>query len=635
MLTLLTLTSLLAGCKGNSKLVVTDVSRLNDVAYTIGVPTGTTAVNAVESALPKSEIKYYSSLPDAYLAVQQGKVDAIAYDRYLLDFAIANGLTGVKVLPGNVGMTDDVAIGISNNSDIPDLKQKIDDCLAQLEADGTLDDMFQRWVLNADDTIPDIPKPENPSMTLKVGTSGLVQPFSYYKGNELTGYDLELAERLALFLNANIKIKVYDYDGLTAAAEAGNIDCVLANLNATPERRETMNFSTPLYQSQTNLLVKDDNADTSDKNAANDSRISVETSRIGVMTGATNELYAVEHYPNASIQSFNNYVNSTAALSAGKLDYAMMDYTTALRFTRDNPNLEIVSEALTDETFCLGISKSKPELAKKVSAVVDKYLADGTIDEIISHWIKYDGSDYDVVETPKLKDAPKINVAIVSSREPTSFVLDGRYVGLDIELIDRILYELGYQAEYMDMEWSAVIAAVGSGKAYMSFGMYNTPERAEKLLFSVPYFDNPQVLVSRRNTVTNSEVLQYTAISQLSGKVVSSKTGSVMDIIVGNAVNDVTFSTHTDALAALQNGKVEAVTADEPVAQLAVAHNSSFAILPEKISEDNYGIALQKNSPLTDQVNAAIAQLRADGTLEQMKKKWTSSDESVKTLPQA
>lgn len=636
-LTLLILISLMTGCNAKTKLVITETSQMNDAAYTIGVPSGATAVNAVGSTLPKAKMKYYNSLPDAYLAVQQGKVDAFAFDRYLLGFAIANGLDGVKLLSDDVGATDDVAIGISRKSGIPDLQQKINGFLSELHTDGTLDDMFERWVVNADDTMPDILKPEHPTMTLKVGTSGLVQPFSYYKGNELTGYDLELTARLALYLNAEIEIKVYDYDGFPSAAETGAIDCILANLNATPERRETMDFSSPIYQTRTALLVKDNGEATPAQSMDNKPHVPVETARIGVMEGSTNELYAEEHYPDADRQSFKNYVDSTAALDAGKLDYAMMDYTSALRFIRSNQSLEIVSDALTDEKLCLGISKSQPELAEKVNEVIEKYLADGTMDEIISHWIKPDGSDYDVAKAPKLEEAPKIKVAIVSSREPTTFIMNGQYAGLDVELIDRVLYELGYQAEYLDMEWGAVITAMGSNKADMTMGMYNTPERADKLLFTKPYFSNPQVLVSREETVADTGVPQYTALSQLSGKVVSCQTGSISDILVNSVVSNVTYSyfnNRADMLTALQNGKVEAVPFDEPVASLAVAQNPAFTILPERIVEDHYGIALQKDSELTAQVNDAIVQLKADGILEEMKKKWTGSDESVKVLPQ-
>ncbi len=372
---------------------------------------------------------------------------------------------------------------------------------------------------------------------------------------------------------------------------------------------------------------------TSDKQAQ---RVPLETARIGVMEGSTNEVYAEQRYPDADRRSFKNYVDSVAALDAGKLDYAMMDYTSALRFIRNNQKLEITSGALTDEMLCLAISKSRPELAPKVGKVVDKYLADGFMDEIISHWIKPDGGDYDAVETPRLEDAPMIKVAIVSSREPTTFMMDGRYTGLDVELIDRILYELGYQAEYIDMEWGAVIAAVGSNKADMTLGMYNTPERADKLLFTSPYFANPQVLVARKETEPGTGGPQYTAINQLSGKVVSCQTGSVADIFINSVVPDVTYSyfnNRTDMLAALKNGKVVAMPADEPVARLVVAQNPDLTILPELIVEDHYGVALQKDSPLTAQVNGAIARLKADGTLEAMKEKWTGADESVKILP--
>lgn len=602
-------------------------------------------------------------------------------------------------------------------------------------------------------------------------------------------------------------------------------------------------------------------------------RVPVESARIGVMEGSTNEVYAEEHYPAADRQSFKNYVDSTVALDAGKLDYGMMDYTSALRFIRSNRNLELASDALTDEKLCLGVSKNQPEFAKKVSDIVDKYLADGTMDEIISHWIKPDGSDYDAVETPKLEGAPKIKVAIVSSREPTTFVMNGQCAGLDVELIDRILYELGYQAEYLDMEWGAVITAMGSDKADMTLGMYNTPERAEKLLFTAPYFANPQVLVARKTgetaptvavtpetarfgiisvvaqdylsekypnaklsmfpaaadamlalqsgkidyvmtsrstafymmkqdtslkvvkdgvvdeacyiavskqrsdlkervdavltqfkgdgtldelngrwvasgpdyyrtveipeaggengvlkvalspdvppicfvqdgknvginveliqriafeldmavefytmdfdallpaiqsgrvdlalsdinanderrklvdftqsyfsnpqvlvaqqeTVTDTGVPQYTTLSQISGKLVSTQAGSIADILINSVIPNVKyiyFNNGIDQLVALENGKVDAVPADEPWAKLAVAQNPALALLPERIVEDHYGIVLQKDSPLTAQVNDAIEKLKADGTLDAMKEKWTGDDESVKTLPQ-
>ena len=485
---------LVTACGKTEQAEITQVSQLDNKAYIIGVPTGTTAANIIEKEMKNAQKKYFSSLSDGYLAVQQGKIDAFSFDKYLLQFAIVNGLKGVKVMQETIGEPENVAIGISRSSDIDALEQKINEAVAALKADGTLDDMFERWVVNGENTMPEIAAAENPDFTFTVGTSGEIQPFSYYEGTDLTGFDIELANRIALYLNAKLELKVYGYEAFPAALETGAIDCVMANLNATEERRETMAFSDTIYESETALLIKDGDE------ALNDESVPVETSRLGVMDGSTNAVYAEENYPDAKIQSFKNYVDSTAALNSGKLDYAMMDYTSALRFIRSNKNLGIVSDALTDEKVCLGISKREPELAEQVSDVVDKYISDGTMDEIVSHWIKPDASDYDVLETPKLDNAPVINVAIISSREPTTFLLNGKYAGLDIELIDRVLYELGYTAKYIDVELSALMATIETGKADMTLGMYSTPEREEKLYFTAPYFANPQVLLAKTDT---------------------------------------------------------------------------------------------------------------------------------------
>ncbi|MBR2281466.1 MAG: ABC transporter substrate-binding protein/permease, partial [Spirochaetales bacterium] len=140
---------------------------------------------------------------------------------------------------------------------IPDLKGKIDAFLKKITEDGTLADMDRRWVQEKNDDMPEIAAPTNPTMHLVVGTSGVVPPYSYYKGSELVGYDIEMAYRLAEDLNASIEIKVYNYAGLLTAAQAGTIDCILANLNKTPERAEVILFSDPILQMSTGVMVRD------------------------------------------------------------------------------------------------------------------------------------------------------------------------------------------------------------------------------------------------------------------------------------------------------------------------------------------------------------------------------------------
>ncbi len=249
---------LLCGCSSNGQQTITSIDELNDKDCVVGAAEGGASMFAVEEFLPEANMQLFSDNVTAYTAVQQGKLDAFAYDRIMMEFAIAGGLDGVKLLDESLGEDMDIAVAISPKTKIPNLTQKINQFLAELREDGTLDDMYNRWVSTADDQMPDIPAAENPRYHLRVGTTGVVQPFSYYEGTTITGYDIELIYRFAYWLGADVEISIYDYGGIVAAAESGDIDCIIADMNATPERREKLEFSDGYLLSETAIMVKAD-----------------------------------------------------------------------------------------------------------------------------------------------------------------------------------------------------------------------------------------------------------------------------------------------------------------------------------------------------------------------------------------
>ena len=240
----------LGGCGKKENEKITFIEQLNNPAYTIGVPEGGAGMYMAEKYLPEAKRKTYSGNASGYLAISQGKLDGFVYDRVMMEFAIASGLENVEILEENLGESMDVAVGISPKSQVDNLKDKVNQFLSEARAEGTLDDMYDRWVSKAEETMPEIQAPQMPDCKLKVGTTGMVQPFSYYEGTTLTGYDVELIYRFGAWLNAEVEIKIYDYDGIIAAAEAGDIDCIMANLNATEERRRHIEFSDCVYPSE-------------------------------------------------------------------------------------------------------------------------------------------------------------------------------------------------------------------------------------------------------------------------------------------------------------------------------------------------------------------------------------------------
>ena len=105
--------------------------------------------------------------------------------------------------------------------------------------------------------MPDIPPAENPSFTLRVGTTGSVMPYSYYVGTELAGYDIELAHRFAAWLGAKPEFAVFDFGGIVPEAEAGRIDCIMSNLFYSEERNEGIPFSDVLFEVEITAMVRD------------------------------------------------------------------------------------------------------------------------------------------------------------------------------------------------------------------------------------------------------------------------------------------------------------------------------------------------------------------------------------------
>ena len=83
---------------------------------------------------------------------------------------------------------------------------------------------------------------------------------------------------------------------------------------------------------------------------------------------------------------------------------------------------------------------------------------------------------------------------------------------------------------------------------------------------------------------------------------------------------------HGRSLQALKNGQVDAVVIDNAPAQEFVAANPGLVILDTSYAEEDYAIGLAKGSALEDAVNAALEELKADGTLQSIVDKYITAE---------
>lgn len=102
---------------------------------------------------------------------------------------------------------------------------------------------------------------DSENKVLKVGTTGLVYPFSFKENDKLQGFDVEVMEKVGEKLGYEIQWQLSDFSGLMGQLESGKIDTVANQVAVNAERQEKFNFTGPYAYDGTQILVREDNND--------------------------------------------------------------------------------------------------------------------------------------------------------------------------------------------------------------------------------------------------------------------------------------------------------------------------------------------------------------------------------------
>ncbi len=631
---------LLIGCTGNGA-AITSLDQLGEPGRKIGVPGDMLEFDTLKRDYPNAEVLVYNDYPAAYEEVARGRLDAFVYARREMEFALANGTTGVRLLEENYS-NNTVAVGISPKASVPDLKSKINAFLAKSKADGTLDDMYLRWVIQADDAMPDIAMAEHPSMHLRIGTTGTVMPYSYYVGTELRGYDIELAYRFASWIGADVEFRIYDFGGIVAAAQSGDVDCIMSNLYVTPENSEAIPFSDPLFDVEITAMVRDDG--TAPKSAGGTVHWQdYNGKKLGVLVGPLMEDAAKQFFPDSEYMLFDSYPDCVTALLTGKIDGFLGDEPGMKSLHAEQPEVDYIHESLTENNYSFAFRKDDPKstaLCNELNAFLKKSWEDGTMEEL-DLWFGVDEAKKVVDMSDLTGKNGTIRVVTTSTDMPWSYIKDGKNVGYDIDLVVRFCRDRGYALEIGDVDFAGRIPAIQSGKYDFTTDMNVTPERMEQVLFSDPTSHGGIVLAVRASDLAASSqpesAAEYSEYSDLSGKRVSMLTGAPFEELVRSKVPDVGefsyFNNAPDTILALKSGKTDAFLTNNAVGALAVNRNPELALFPQDLDTSAFGIAFAKGDPARDMWQAAYDAI-SEETKNALWEKWTGSDDSVKLLPE-
>lgn len=271
----------LNGCFGNSQ-AEKGFTRLEDFqkpGVRLAVIQGSASEIQARQYFSQNKLSFYLNASDALLALKDQKVDALAYDRDILE-NIAATVPDTIVVPQDYNSCD-IAIGI--NKDQKQLLAQVNKALQNLKAGNIFKEMDNHWQSKDPAEIaPDLEKEDPGLPELKIGTSATVPPWMYMHNNKLTGFDKELSLRIAKALGRRTSFKIMEFDALIAALETGKVDLVISNLNETEERKQKIAFSQAYHVSRSTVLVLKKNWQGSGQAAAGSV---VTTNTNGTITG--------------------------------------------------------------------------------------------------------------------------------------------------------------------------------------------------------------------------------------------------------------------------------------------------------------------------------------------------------------
>lgn len=254
----------------------------------------------------------------------------------------------------------------------------------------------------------------------------------------------------------------------------------------------------------------------------------------------------------------------------------------------------------------------------------------------------------------------KNNVLVMATNAafpPYEYVEGGKFAGIDVEIATEIAKKLDMELKIEDVEFGSIIGGVVEGKYDMGMaGMTVTEERKQSVNFSDTYATGIQVIIVKEGSPIASldDIFEFDAEgnpvalknSNIKVGVQQDTTGDIYSSsdVTGWGLNDVTedgtvttdrvvrFKTGAEAVEALKTDKVDMVIIDnEPAKSFVAANEGKIHILAgdNEYAIEDYAICIAKeNTELLEKINKALAELKADGTIDKIVAKYINDGSS-------
>jgi len=264
-----------------------------------------------------------------------------------------------------------------------------------------------------------------------------------------------------------------------------------------------------------------------------------------------------------------------------------------------------------------------PDEVKQELVAIAQGLGDGTIST------GYGAGPAPETEVGMESELGVVTVGMNAEYPPFEYVdEDGNIVGFDVDLMNAIAEQAGFDIEFVNTRWDGIFVALQSGEFdAVASAATITEEREEIVDFSNPYFNAGQMIAVKEDRADEIQTPD-----DLAGLRVGVQSGTTGDIWASEnipGVEMVRYDEITLAFQALANGDIDAIVNDGPTSADIIAKNPELGVVlvGDPFTDEFYGIAVQPDQPeLLEAINTALAEIIANGTYREIYLKWFQTE---------
>ncbi|MCG8074491.1 MAG: transporter substrate-binding domain-containing protein [Candidatus Thiodiazotropha endolucinida] len=460
-------------------------------------------------------------------------------------------------------------------------------------------------------------------------------PFNYVQNGKPLGFSIDFMNLVAERVDLEIEyVTGPSWSEFLGMMKAGTLD-VMLNIVKTPEREKYLLFTQPYADNPNAILSK--------KETPFKEIESLTGKTVAVPKGFFTEEILIRDYPGIRLLPVKNMLETMKAVSFGKADAALGELAVFNHLMNEHmmSGLAISGEALMgDPEYSLLNIATRQDLPL-LASILRKSIASISLEDkkrLQQKWLsnvvkKRLVSPLTQEELEFIEAHPVIRVHNELNWPPFNYTQDGEPQGFSIDFMNLVAERTGFEVEYISgPSWNEFLQMMKKGTLDVMLNIVKTPERQKYLLFTQPYADNPNAILSKKDK-------PYDSIESLIGKTVAVPKGFFTEEILSKNYPEIRLlplNNMLETMKAVTFGKADAALGELAVfSHLLNEHMmSDLAISGEALMGDPeyslLNIATRKDLPLLAAILRKGMKSISPGEKKELQLKWLGVSEAEK-----